>query len=299
MLSRLIPAPMVRWFAKPYVAGDSIEAALGQAAQLQNQRELLSTLDLLGEGVTTQEEVVHNVTVYEALIDAVADRFGAGSKRPTLSLKPSAFTTGDMDSVREPITRLCERAASKSVGITIDMEERRWTDRTLELSTSLFDRGMDVGTVLQTRLHRTPSDIENLPVGMRVRLVIGIYPEDAEHALTEKRAMKERMLEGARVLLERGLFVEFATHDEEFIQRFVKEVAPIAPERCEVQMLLGVPRVEACKKTRTGTWGTSVPVRLYLPFAIGWDQATAYLRRRMDESPSMIWLVLRNFGQDR
>jgi hypothetical protein len=31
-----------------------------------------------------------------------------------------------------------------------------------------------------------------------------------------------------------------------------------------------------------------------VPFANGWDDATAYLRRRLAESPSVAWLALRN-----
>ena len=182
------------------------------------------------------------------------------------------------------------------------MEERRWTDLTLDLSIGLFERGFDVGTVLQTRLFRTAKDLERIPPGMRLRLVIGIYPEPESHAITHKREMKELMVTQARRLLERGCFVEFATHDEEFIERFAREVAPMAPDRCEVQMLLGVPRTRCQRHLLDGSWGIPLPVRLYVPFAIGWDDATAYLRRRMQESPSMIWLVLRNFlraGRDR
>ena len=143
----------------------------------------------------------------------------------SVSLKPSAFTTGEMERVIEPLTALAERSHEKGVPLTIDMEERRWTDLTLDLSIGLFERGFDVGTVLQTRLFRTAKDIERIPPGMRLRLVIGIYPEPEEHAITHKREMKELMVTQARRLLERGCFVEFATHDEEFIERFAREVA--------------------------------------------------------------------------
>ncbi|MHC4449872.1 MAG: proline dehydrogenase family protein [Planctomycetota bacterium] len=300
MLSRIVPAPLVRWFARPYVAGDSIQAALGTAQSLQDANNLRTTLDLLGEGVTRQDQVEKNVGVYERLIDALAaaERLDHAS----VSLKPSAFTTGEPEDVRAPLTALAERAHERGVPLTIDMEERRWTDLTLDLSIGLFERGFDVGTVLQSRLFRTEQDLERVPAGMRVRLVIGIYPEPAEFAFTHKRDMKEAMLTQAKRLLERGAFVEFATHAEDFIERFVRDVAPSAPERCEVQMLLGVPRGSCHRQVLDGSWGTPLPVRIYVPFAIGWHEATAYLRRRMEESPSMIWLVLRNFlraGRDR
>jgi len=300
MLSRLVPAPLVRWFARPYVAGDSLEEALTTARRIQDGRGLRTTLDLLGEGVTRKEQVDRNVGVYRRMIDAVAD--DPRLHHASISLKPSAFTTGELDRVRGPLTDLAEHAHARGVPVTIDMEERRWTDLTLDLAIALYERGLDVGTVLQTRLFRTAQDLERIPSGMRLRLVIGIYPEPETVALTNKREMKELMVTQAARLLERGAFVEYATHDEEFVERFVREVAPAAPDRCEVQMLLGVPRARCHRHVLDGSWGTPLPVRLYVPFAIGWDDATAYLRRRMEESPSMIWLVLRNFlraGRDR
>jgi proline dehydrogenase len=176
------------------------------------------------------------------------------------------------------------------------MEERRWTDFTLALAVDLFRRGLDVGTVLQTRLHRTEADLERIPAGMRVRLVIGIYPEPPDVALTDKAGMKARLLTGAASLLARGARVEFASHDEAFVERFARSLTPETAPRAEVQMLLGVPRAGLQDRLRSGALGQAVPVRLYVPFATGWDDATAYLRRRMEESPSVVWLVLRNLA---
>ena len=296
MLSRIVPGFMVRWFARPYVAGETLESALDLAAARHAADGLFSTLDLLGEDVTEQSQVDASVAAYERMIEALSTdaRFADAATRPTISLKPSAFTTGEREAAFDPIRRLAERSHEHGVRLTIDMEDRRWTDLTIDLCLELRERGFDVGAVFQTRLHRTEADLERIPSGMRARLVIGIYPEPAEVATTEKREMKERMLTYARALLERGVFVEFATHDEEFLERFMREVAPAAPERCEVQMLLGVPRRTIQTKIRDGAYGVKVPVRLYVPFALGWDQATAYLRRRMAESPSTVWLVLRN-----
>ena len=296
MLSRIVPAPLLRWFARPYVAGDSMEAALAVSGEELRGRGVLTTLDLLGEDVRDQGVVDQNVAVYERMIDILAadERFGDPRTRPSISLKPSAFTAGPVEAVRGPIEFLVERAHEKGVGLTIDMEDHEWTDLTIGISVGHYERGRDVGTVLQTRLHRTEKDLQAIPAGMRVRLVIGIYNEPSTIALTSKAAMKDRMVEYASSLLERGAFVEFATHDEACVERFVREVATRAPDRCEVQMLLGVPRAILIRRLTEGTWGVRIPVRRYVPFAIGWDNATAYLRRRMDEIPSMAWLVLRN-----
>jgi proline dehydrogenase len=175
------------------------------------------------------------------------------------------------------------------------MESRHWTDFTLDCLDRLFAAGhRHVGTVIQTRLHRSLTDLDRLPPGARVRLVIGIYREPGELALTDKGAMKERLLEFARTLLSRGHYVEFATHDDRYVRRFLDEVVAevgVGPDRFEIQMLYGVPR----QKLLRSLVEQGLRVRLYVPFAVGWRMAVAYLRRRLDEYPTMALLVLKNW----
>ena len=301
MLSRLVPGPLVRWFARPYVAGGSLAEGLDVAAARFQATGALTTLDLLGEAVDSDFQVLANIAAYEQLVDALGSdpRFADPARRPSISLKPSAFTNDYPDEAREPIERIVQRAQKRGVAVTIDMEDRSWTDRTLDWAIDWFRRGYDVGTVLQTRLNRTVHDLPRVPPGMRLRLVIGIYPEPAAVALTAKPQMKERMLAYAATLLRQGVFVEFGTHDEPVLERFCREVAPLAPDRCEIQMLLGVPREHFGRRLAAGELGPVVPLRLYVPFARSWDDATAYLRRRMQESPSMMWLVARNLLRAR
>ena len=296
MLSRLTPGPLVRWFARPYVAGGTMDDGLEVAHDRLERFGARATLDLLGEEVNKPFQVLQSVAAYEKLVDRLGTepRFADEATRPSVSLKPSAFTCTALEDAYEHIEALARRAADRGVALTIDMEDRDWTDLTLDWAVGLFQQGLDVGTVLQTRLHRTEADLARIPAGMRLRLVIGIYPEPESVALTDKQAMKERMLDYAGRLLDAGAFVEFGTHDELYLERFLREVAPRAPERCEIQMLLGVPRRPFAKRLLDGDYGLVVPFRLYIPFALSWDDATAYLRRRMVESPGMHWLVLRN-----
>jgi proline dehydrogenase len=150
-----------------------------------------------------------------------------------------------------------------------------------------------VGCVLQTRLHRAEKDLRELPKGIRVRLVIGIYREPAEIALVDKPAMKDRLLAFAETLLRAGHYVEFATHDDGYVRRFLNEVVPragVGKDRYEVQMLYGVPRERFLADLRS----QGVTARLYVPFALGWGMAIQYLRRRLDEYPAMVLLVTKN-----
>ena len=301
-LIRLIPPPLVRFFARPYVAGDSLDRAMDVAADLLKKEKFLTTLDLLAEGIDTDQAVDQNLQTYLQMVDRAADdsRFVHDEERPTISLKPSSYTTAPLEAggdglrSKESIKQICGHAHEKQVQVTLDMESRHWTDFTLDCLDELVELGYDnVGCVIQTRLHRSPGDLSRLPKGVRVRLVIGIYREPEEVAMVSKPHMKERMLEFAEHLLDRGHYVEFATHDETFIRRFQEEVVGkgnVSAERYEVQMLYGVPRLKLLRELTAA----GVRVRLYVPFAVGWSMAIAYLRRRLDEYPTMAFMVLRN-----
>jgi len=311
-LLEFTPDFLIRLFARPYVAGDSLERGLAVAHELHEDAGLFSTLDLLAEEVRDEERVRANRETYLEMIRSVASdrRFPGARERPTLSLKLSSFTTAPLDAggdgrgSREIARDLAAEAKRLGVALTIDMEDHAWTDFTLEAAIALHRESFDVGTVLQTRLHRTASDLARIPAGMRVRLVIGIYLEPPALALTDKEPMKERLLQQAAALLDRGVYVEFATHDERCMRRFFTEVvAPraLGGERYEVQMLYGVPRARLLAEIAAGLLSprerAAPPVRLYVPFATAWDQATAYCRRRLRNNPNMMNYVLINLLQ--
>lgn len=302
-LIRAIPPFLVRFFAKPYVAGDSLAAAVAVVRQLRKDRGLLSTLDLLAEDIREQAQADRNLAAYLEMVDAAAAI--APADRPTLSLKPSSYTTvplhegGDAAGSYEAIERIVAKAAGLGVNLSIDMEGRHWTDFTLATLRKLHAAGhRHVGCVLQTRLHRTEADLDQLPAGMRVRLVIGIYKEPADVALVAKPEMKERMLQFAEKLLARGHYVEFASHDDAYVRRFVEQVVPrakVGPDRFEIQMLYGVPRDRFLGDLQRN----GITCRLYVPFALSWEMAIQYLRRRLDEYPAMVWLVTKNLFRRR
>lgn len=279
-LIRVIPSFLVRFFASPSVAGDSLPKAVGVVQKLRRERGLWSTLDLLAEDIRTDEQAQQNLDVYLQMVDAAAAL--PAEDRPTLSLKPSSYTTkpmqhgGDAAGSREALFRIARAAKQKGVALTIDMESRHWTDFTLDAFRAMHQEGLDhVGIVLQTRMNRTERDLDALPKGCRVRLVIGIYREPSEVALADKPAMKDRMLAYAETLLRRGHYVEFATHDDAYVRRFLEQVVPkvgVGKDRYEVQMLYGVPR----DRFLADLGRQGIKARLYVPFAIGWGMAIQY-----------------------
>ena len=128
VLWRLIPGPLVRWFARPYVAGGSVEAAVDCAARLL-ERDVLATMDLLGEEVRDAGQVRRNMGAYERLADALSAHpsLHDGERRASVSIKPSAFTTAGPAEAADHVRALVRYCAERGVPVTIDMEDRRWT----------------------------------------------------------------------------------------------------------------------------------------------------------------------------
>lgn len=287
----LLPGPLVRYFARNYVGGYGIENAFVKIDELWS-RGICSTVDLLGEFVKNPGEVERNVQTYMKVIDMIGDRKG----HVTISIKLSAFgLLFDLDLAKKSIERLVSYADERGINVTLDMEDHPYTDITLELYKELLKKHPTFGTVLQSRLFRTEQDIDQIiqeGVKTRIRTCIGIYIEPAEIAYTKKPDMKEKLLEYAQKLADHGHYVEFATHDVEYIRKFWE----IAKERgydkknFEFQQLLGVP-MDKIQRELVEAGNT---VRLYVPFAIDKGDATAYLRRRLLANPKMAYFVLKN-----
>jgi len=55
-VANMIPAPLVKIFASPYVSGDSMEKALSKVDSLFREKRILSTIDILGEAEKSKEK---------------------------------------------------------------------------------------------------------------------------------------------------------------------------------------------------------------------------------------------------
>jgi len=285
----LAPTPLVKVFASPYVAGDSIEAATETARQLWDARRICSTIDLLGEELDSDDEVQYTAGVYKRLIDTLGSQEFA-----TLSMKPSQLGshrgTEYCRKVMEDIIIYAERY---KIPVTLDMEDHTFTDMTLDIFRALKRDHPSFGTVLQSRLFRTDSDIKSLRgLNARIRICIGIYNEPREVALQSKPDMKKKMLEQLDILFKDGHYAEIATHDEAVIRESlaIAERLNMKKDRYEVQMLMGVPK----QTFQNELIKNGICVRLYVPFAEKWKYATAYAKRRLAANPAMAAYIMKN-----
>ena len=288
----LAPTPLVKLFASPYVAGDSIEAAVDAAQKLWEERRVCSTIDLLGEELESDEEVQYSVSVYERLIDALGNQEYA-----TISLKPTQLGSHrSTENCQEVIRGIVRRAEQYNIKVTLDMEDHSFTDMTLDIFQALKKDHPTFGTVLQSRLFRTDDDIIALKgLNARIRICIGIYNEPKEIALQSKPEMKKKLLQQVELLLKEGHYPEIATHDEAVINEAIDiaERLNIKKDQYEVQMLMGVPM----QAFQDELIQNGIVVRLYVPFAEKWKYATAYCKRRLAANPAMAAYVLKNILQ--
>ncbi len=287
-----MPSFLVRLFAKPYVAGDSLEKGVETARRLWTQKGITTSLDLLGEEIKTKEEVEEIVQIYLDSINAIkAEDFA------TISIKPTSIGVDfSKEYCVENLRRILTAAFESNVGVTLDMESSDYTDVTLEMYHELKPDFPNFGTVLQTRLFRTENDISDLSgLNAHIRLCIGIYLEDKNIAFTKRSDMKAKLVEYTDLLLKNNHFVAVATHDEKTIHQCLEVIKKHdAPKNVEFQMLLGVPRDRIIQELLEQGY----TMRLYIPFATKWKYATNYLKRRLIENPHMAIYTLRNlFGR--
>jgi proline dehydrogenase len=288
----LAPTPLVKLFAGPYVAGDSIALATDTAKKFWDQRHVCSTIDLLGEELDTDEEVQYSVGVYERLIDTLGQQEYA-----TISLKPTQLGSHrGTEHCRRIIESIVAKAEKSGIKVTLDMEDHNFTDMTLDIFRSIHKDHPTFGTVLQSRLFRTDDDIKSLKgLNTRIRLCIGIYNEPKEFALQNKPAMKKKMLEQLEVLFKEGHYPEIATHDQALLEESLNlaEKLNMKKNQYEVQMLMGVP----LNTFQDQLIQSGILVRLYVPFAEKWKYATAYCKRRLAANPAMAIYIIKNILQ--
>jgi proline dehydrogenase len=177
--------------------------------------------------------------------------------------------------------------------VRVEMEDSPTTDATLALFEALRERHDNVGIVLQSRLKRTPADIDALRPGpLDVRLVKGIYLEPASIAHTDADAIRGAYVACAEKLIARGARLALATHDEALGARVIYALKQSKkPVEHEFEVLLGVQEILWTRWTKAGH-----VVRVYVPYGPDWR---AYSQRRLRKNPQILRHVMRDLFRRR
>jgi len=274
-----------RSFARRFIAGESIDEAIDAARAIQ-ARNLLLTLDLLGESVSTLDQADAATREYLRVIDAIVR---SGIER-NISLKLTQLGLDvDKASAVDNLRKILERAEPAGFFVRIDMENSPYADVTLEIFETLWRHGYrQMGIVLQSALRRSEQDLQRMnALGARVRLVKGAYKEPKSVAYQKKSEVDAAYVRMMKTLLLEGQYPAIATHDRPMIaiaQQFAREHA-VPPDRFEFQMLYGIRRDVQTALVRDG-----YRVRVYIPYGREWFP---YFMRRLGERPANVAFVVR------
>lgn len=270
--------------AKRFVAGESFERSIPKIKEL-NSKNLNLTLDLLGENVKDRATADATINAYIELLHSIKEHGITSS----ISIKLTMLGLDiDRQYCVDNLNRLMDVAKEHNQFVRLDMEGTGYTQATIDIFKEAHKiYGNHVGTVIQSMLHRTKKDIDELAeMGADIRMVKGAYKEPANLALQNMPAIREAYKEYFKILLEKTPYPRLATHDDELIN-WIKQYAEqnnISKDRFEIQMLYGLREDTMVQLTEEG-----YKTRVYVPFGTDWFP---YFKRRLMERKENIWFVL-------
>lgn len=285
----LVPKSIVYIFAKKYIAGPELKDSVRVTKQLMSLNGC-STIDVLGEFVSTKEEANHEKNECSLVLDAIH----TNNLISYLSVKPTSLGMGiDFDYGYANIKELIVKAKAYGIFVRLDMENSPYTTQTLDMYKKFRDEGFDnVGLVIQAYMRRSFDDVTKLlKYKPNIRLCKGIYVEEEKIAYKGFEEVRENYRKLLNLMLDNGVHVGIATHDEELIKYGLQEVKKrnLKKDEYEFQMLLGVRENRRNEILQQGH-----NLRVYVPFGQDWY---GYSSRRLKENPQMVGHIVKSiFG---
>jgi len=291
-----------RRIAARFVAGETLDEAIAVIKDL-NGRGIFTTLDHLGENVSSREEAIlagdEIITIMDRL---VSEKIPSG-----ISIKLSQLgLIIDSEICRENVLRIMKHAKDRNIFIRIDMEDSSLTQATLDLFDSACREGYEAytGIVLQSSLLRSRDDIKRLMAkSCRVRICKGAYKEPRTVAFRKKSDVDENFDRITELLLDHSLEIEssvtldgafppipaIATHDQtrvDYALLYADKIG-LGKRGMEFQMLHGIR-----EDIQENLIEQGYPVRVYVPYGSEWYP---YFVRRLAERPANLWFFISNF----
>jgi proline dehydrogenase len=268
-----------------YIAGEELDDAV-RVVRAINSNQMMGTMDVLGENVSTRDESLAAVGECEKVLHSI-NKHHLGAN---LSIKLTQFGLKiDEEFCHSNVKRLLGIASGVNNFIRMDMEDSSTTGETLELYGRLRSEGFEnVGVVIQANMRRSEEDVRKL-VSMKsnIRLCKGAYVEPEAIALKGKEEIRLNYLKLLKMLLKGKCYVGIATHDDFLIGDAYQTIQEMNLQESdyEFQMLHGVRM-----KLRDKIVADGHRLRVYVPFGRSWY---AYSIRRFKENPQMVGYVIR------
>ncbi len=281
----LIPKPVVRKVAAPYIAGEKLEDLVQVSAQFNRDGYMVAAA-VLGEFVSTPAEAEEAVREYVELLDALKAR-GVDAY---VHVKPTHLgLLLDPEMCVRNVRTILDTASRNGQFVRMDMEDSPTTDATIAVYHRLRDNYQNLGVVLQARLRRTLDDARELAkVKANVRVCKGIYIEPYAISYTDPEIIRKNFTAITDLLLSAGCYVGIATHDERLVWESEQIITRLGLGKndYEFQMLLGVlPTLRGIIHARGHR------LRVAVPFGPSWY---AYSLRRLRKNPAIAGYVMRS-----
>jgi len=272
--------------AKRFIAGETKEEAF-EAVRKLNKMGMRTTLDILGENVTSSEMAT-------SLADQYIDVINSINKEKVIANASVKLTQMGLDVSDQfcfdNVSRIIEAARAHKIFVRIDMEGTKYTERTLQLVYRWAEKYDNVGTVIQAALYRSEADVKELNKrGIKVRLCKGAYKEPASFAFQKKDDVNANYIKLMKILLDSGIFHSIATHDDAMINatKAYASQKGIGQDRYEFQMLYGINRAGQLELVKE-----KYGMLIYVPFGDHWFP---YYYRRLRERKENVLFIAKHF----
>ena len=272
-------SPAARPLTERFISGMTLADGARVARDL-NVAGFLVALDHLGENVASEIEAT---AARDSILRAI-NEIEASKLQSTVAIKLTQFGLDLSEELcRRNVSSLAARARQAGTRVEVDMEDSRYTERTLAIVKDLHAEYGCIRAVIQAYLHRTEADLKVMNrLGIPVRICKGAYRESASAAVQAKADVDERYARYVRLLLDEGTEPAIATHDD----RMIAIARAYPKDRFEFQMLYGVSRDRQRELVNEG-----YRMRLYVPYGEAWYP---YFMRRLAERPANVWFVARS-----
>lgn len=281
----MVPKFIVERFARPYVAGSTIEDAVTAIRSIMGEGAM-ATIDILGEEVSERALATDYTNQYLEIFEVIASEHLDAN----VSVKPTMLGMKiDEAFCAENIDAIAGKAASMDNFLRIDMEDHTTTDPTLRIFRSMAEKygGNHVGVVLQAYMRRNIADINSLQdLTPNIRVCKGIYREPRDVAWGAFESIRENFTYSVEKLLRAGSYVGIATHDAHLVWAAMALIdrLGLTKDQYEFQMLYGVD-----PELRRIILDGGHRLRVYVPFGKDWYP---YSMRRLRENPTIAKNVL-------
>ena len=264
--------PLVKYAARPYVGGETIDDALCVAHRLA-QENLTSTLGFWDTADCTGRQVA------DAYLAAI-EHLSADGLDSYISMKPPALRFDSALAIE-----LAAASAAARVRLHCDSHGPNVADKSNAMLQAMLDKfgASRLGTTLPGRWSRSLGDADwAIERGLSVRVVKGQWPDPDD----PRRDMAAGFLEVIDRLAGRAPHVAVATNDLRLASEAIARIRA-AGTSCELELLFGAPYKPLLRWAREN----GVRARIYVPFGEGFVPNAIGL---LKQNPRLMWTIAKS-----